>query len=82
MKTINVQVSDVEYDTFGLSKDRFLFSEFAGLINRQRNGAINRQIKEFQQITGNLRQINCEEPLSAEFDEIMSQRIHFKEIIK
>ena len=35
MKVINVQVSDVEYDTFGLSKDNFSFSEFADLIERQ-----------------------------------------------
>ena len=81
MKTISVQVSEVEYDTFGLSKDRFLFSEFAGLIERQRNGAIDNQIKKFQQITGNLQKINDEEPLSAEFNEILSQRVHFKEII-
>ena len=36
MKTISVQVSDVEYDTFGLSKDRMLFAEFAEIIQRQR----------------------------------------------
>ena len=35
MKTISVQISDVEYDTFGLSKNRFSFSELAGLIERQ-----------------------------------------------
>ena len=35
MKTISVQMSDVEYDTFGLSKDRFFFSEIADLIERQ-----------------------------------------------
>jgi len=35
MKTISVQISEVEYDTFGLSKDRFYFSEIAGLIERQ-----------------------------------------------
>jgi len=35
MKTISVQVSEVEYDTFGLSKDRFYFSEFTGLIEQQ-----------------------------------------------
>ena len=36
MKTISVQMSDVEYDTLGLSKDRFYFSEIAGLIEQQR----------------------------------------------
>ena len=35
MKTISVQMSDVEYDTLGLSKDRFCFSEITGLIERQ-----------------------------------------------
>lgn len=35
MKTISVQVSEVEYNTFGLSKDMFSFSEFADLIERQ-----------------------------------------------
>jgi hypothetical protein len=35
MKTISVQISDVEYSTFGLSKDRFFFSEIADLIERQ-----------------------------------------------
>jgi len=80
MKTISVQVSDDEYSTFGLTKERFLFSEFAGLIERQRSNVIDNQIKKFQQITENLHKINDEEPLSAEFDEILAQRIHFKEI--
>ena len=35
MKTISVQVSEIEYNTFGLSKDVFSFSEFANLIERQ-----------------------------------------------
>ncbi|MDR0738170.1 MAG: hypothetical protein LBF39_03740 [Prevotellaceae bacterium] len=35
MKTISVQISDVEYNTFGFSKDRFSFSEFAGIIEQQ-----------------------------------------------
>ena len=35
MKTISVQMSEVEYDTLGLSKDRFFFSEIADLIVRQ-----------------------------------------------
>jgi hypothetical protein len=36
MKTISVQLSDIEYDTFGLSKNLFLFSEFSDLIERQK----------------------------------------------
>jgi len=35
MKTISVQISEVEYAMYGLSKDRFYFSEIAGLIERQ-----------------------------------------------
>ena len=35
MRTINVQISEVEYNTFGLSKDLFSFSEFTDLIERQ-----------------------------------------------
>jgi len=35
MKTISVQLSDVEYSAFGLSKDVFYFSEIANLVERQ-----------------------------------------------
>ncbi|MDR2907339.1 MAG: hypothetical protein LBU91_05060 [Bacteroidales bacterium] len=35
MKTISIQMSDVEYNTFGLSKDVLYFSEIANLIERQ-----------------------------------------------
>jgi len=35
MRSINVQISDVEYNTFGFIKDSISFSEFAGLIERQ-----------------------------------------------
>jgi hypothetical protein len=35
MKTISVQMSDVEYSIFGLSKNNFFFSEIADLIERQ-----------------------------------------------
>ena len=35
MKTINVQMSDVEYSTWGLSKNNFFFSEITDLIERQ-----------------------------------------------
>ena len=84
MKTISVQMSDVEFDAFGLSKDRFFFSEIAGLIERQRlqkgNSTIDDKIEKFKQITESLRKINDKEPLSEEFDEILSQRVHFKEM--
>lgn len=35
MKTISVQISDLEYSTFGLSKNSFLFSEIVDLIEQQ-----------------------------------------------
>ena len=35
MKTIRVQMSDVEYSVFGLSKNIFFFSEIANLIEQQ-----------------------------------------------
>jgi hypothetical protein len=35
MKTISVQMSEIEYDTYGLLKNRFYFSEIAGIIERQ-----------------------------------------------
>jgi hypothetical protein len=39
-----------------------------------------KQLKAFRQITDNLRKINDAEPLPAEFDEILSQRIHFSDM--
>ena len=35
MKTISVKMSELEYNTFGLSKDLFSFSEFTDLIEKQ-----------------------------------------------
>ena len=35
MKTISVQMSDVEYNAFGLSKNKFFFSEIVDLIEQQ-----------------------------------------------
>ncbi|MCL2327812.1 MAG: hypothetical protein FWC39_04780 [Bacteroidetes bacterium] len=35
MQTISVQMSDLEYSTFGLSKNIFFFSEIADLIEKQ-----------------------------------------------
>ena len=35
MRTINVQMSDLEYNTLGLSKNSFLFSEIIDLIEQQ-----------------------------------------------
>ena len=38
------------------------------------------QIKALRQITNDLRKINDTEPLPVEFDELLSQRVHFKDI--
>ena len=38
------------------------------------------QIAAFKQITDNLHKINDVEPLSDDFDTILSQRVHFKDI--
>ena len=35
MRSINVQISEVEYNTFGFIKDTIPFSEFADLVERQ-----------------------------------------------
>ena len=35
MRTINVQMSDLEYNSMGLSKNSFLFSEIIDLIEQQ-----------------------------------------------
>ena len=35
MRTISVQMSDMEYNIFGLSKNTFFFSEIADLVERQ-----------------------------------------------
>lgn len=40
-----------------------------------------KQIIAFKHITDNLRKINNIEPLPDEFDEILSQRIHFNNMI-
>ena len=51
-------------------------------ILQEETPAINavKQISALMQITDNLRKINDTEPLPAEFDEILSLRIHFTEI--
>ena len=42
---------------------------------------VDKQIMEFKQVTDNIRKINIAEPLSAEFDEILSKRVNFKDFI-
>ena len=46
MRTINIQISDLEYTAFGLYKDQFFFSEFADLMDRQMaRRALNRSVE-------------------------------------
>jgi hypothetical protein len=42
---------------------------------------LSKKLAELRKITNNLHQLNTTEPLPPEFDEILSQRIHFKENI-
>jgi predicted DNA-binding antitoxin AbrB/MazE fold protein len=51
-------------------------------ILREETPASNtaKQIMSFKHISDNLRKINCSEPLPAEFDRILSQRVKFKDI--
>jgi hypothetical protein len=35
MKTINISISELEYDRFGINKDRLSFSEFLDIINKE-----------------------------------------------
>jgi hypothetical protein len=35
MKTINISISELEYDRFGINKERLSFSEFLDIINRE-----------------------------------------------
>jgi hypothetical protein len=50
MKTINVQISDTEYDTFGFSKNQLSFSEIVDLVERQISlQALKRSVKLAEQ---------------------------------
>jgi hypothetical protein len=35
MRTLNISISESEYDKFGLKKDRLTFSEFLEIINKE-----------------------------------------------
>ncbi len=39
MRTLNVSISDIEFDKFGLKKDKFSFSDFLDLVS----GELSRQ---------------------------------------
>ena len=35
MRTLNVAISDIEFDKFGLKKEKFSFSDFIDLVSRE-----------------------------------------------
>ena len=35
MKTLNISISDLEYNQFGISNDKLSFTEFVDLINKE-----------------------------------------------
>lgn len=35
MKTLNISISELEFDKFGLKKDKLSFSEFLDLVSRE-----------------------------------------------
>jgi hypothetical protein len=35
MKTINISISELEYNKFGLKKDQFAFSDFLEIVRRE-----------------------------------------------
>lgn len=35
MRTLNIDISDLEYQKFGLKADRFPFSEFVDMVSRE-----------------------------------------------
>jgi hypothetical protein len=46
MKTLNVSISNIEYDSFGLTKNDLPFSEFLDIIERQLSRqALNRTVQ-------------------------------------
>ena len=49
---------------------------------RKSSIAVEDKLEKFKQITENLRKLNDREPLSIEFDKVVSQRVNFKDIIQ
>ena len=35
MRTLNIEISDIEYEKFGIKKDQLSFSDFVDLISRE-----------------------------------------------
>ena len=64
MKTINVQMSDMEYNTLGLSKNNFFFSEISDLIEQQIARQALRRSVEMADVNGlssmTMEEINAE----------------------
>ena len=60
MKTISIQMSDMEYSTYGLPKNDFYFSEIVDLIERQvARQALRRSVEMAEQ--NNLSSMTMEE---------------------
>jgi hypothetical protein len=46
MKTISVSISDLEYNQFGLSNDKFSFTEFVDIVNKEiSKQALNKSVQ-------------------------------------
>ncbi|MCX6238156.1 MAG: hypothetical protein NTY07_11485 [Bacteroidia bacterium] len=46
MKTISISISDLEYNQFGINKDKFSFTEFVDIVNKEiTKQALNRCIQ-------------------------------------
>ena len=35
MRTLNIEISDLEYEKFGIKKDQFSFTDFVDMISRE-----------------------------------------------
>ena len=45
MKTLNITISDLEYNKFGMKKDKLSFSEFVDIVNKEvTKQALNRSV--------------------------------------
>jgi hypothetical protein len=46
MRTISISISDLEYNQFGINKDKLSFSEFVDIVNNEiTKQALNRSIQ-------------------------------------
>ena len=46
MKTLNISISDLEYNQFGIKKDKLSFSEFVDIVNKEvTKQALNKSVQ-------------------------------------